>query len=144
MPVQIMGGRCFAKHEARHWEPLGKASPSDGFHIFHLYIRKMRFTLRIRVDMVHSYQLLLLAQTIKLPSSQHIPGLECLEALRQRWPLDMRSGCLTGAYLLASCPFQGSQVPIEGLIIRGDATIADFHRGMSLIYDTHNYLCLQR
>jgi hypothetical protein len=49
MPVQGMGRRSFAKYQACYGETLGEASTSEGFHVFHVDICKMRFTLRIRV-----------------------------------------------------------------------------------------------
>jgi hypothetical protein len=84
------------------------------------------------------------SQAIKLSDDQRVTSLESLEALRQRWPLDMRSGGLVREDCAAPCPLQGSQLQIGILIIRGDATIADFHRGiLALMHDTHNLLFLQ-
>src|ERR1051326_5336067 len=85
------------------------------------------------------------AQAVELPDDQHITGLESLEALRQLWPLHMRPGCLISEYRFAPCPLQRGQLPVRVLIIRRDATIADFHALiLALIYNTHNPLFLQR
>jgi hypothetical protein len=56
----------------------------------------------------------------------------------------MRTSCLVGKYPLAPCPLQGGKLQVGILVIRGDATIADFRASILIaIYDVYKSLFLQ-
>ena len=85
------------------------------------------------------------AQAVKFPDHQHITGVERLEAFCKLWPLDVRPTGLVGAYPLAPCLLQGSQLQVRVLVIDGDATIPDFHASIvSMIFVGCNSLFLQK